>query len=429
MSSPRLEITSTDDDYIDLEAQDEVVTFTPPTLNKATKVLVGLAMLTNAICMAGLNTTSLHSLHYPLPFAITSASISIFTELGLSQTFTVPGIEEIASIIKQGKLPNHADHADEWPIGLPWTTEASSLLIATFCLGVSSYHYGGQVFYWANTLPNADNYNFEHRINTSGWKILSGLCASGVVTNLLFGQGLETYKVLRRRFSGKSPLHYDSFRDIFSLGLGNLLIGIPYAIAVSLMNIQGSIEAQPFTRLSPTLFTTMALTIADASGSYCLNGLFIPQVIHDFLSYLKDPSTLNAKQIMSLLLAVGLSGLHSYTQFQMSLSVLNVLSRNLGLEHYVTTWIGTTFSILYAEGEFITANRTLYNGIHTLTNLLTNLCASNRIKNEEERPLLANHASPSRTGLFATINTQTNSEESILEEENPKQYKCRCTIL
>ncbi|MFZ2315462.1 MAG: hypothetical protein WAW86_07375 [Gammaproteobacteria bacterium] len=397
-------------------------------LNKLSQALVGTTMLVNAVCIAGLNTTSLHSMHYPLPFALTSASISIFTELGLSQKFTVPGIDEIASMVKHKSLPNKEQDQEEWPTDLPYTTEIAALALGLFCTGVSAYHYGGQIYFWARTIPDEQNYRFAQAINPLAWKIFSGFCAGSVVTNLICGQGLETIKAFRRRLSGKLPLTYTSFRDIFSLSVGNLLIGIPYVTAVSLMNIQGSIEAQPFFKLSPSLFTTMALTIADASGNYCLNGLFIPQIIHNVLTQFTHNDAINYKQIISLSIALTLSGLHTYTQYTMAASTLETLSKNLNIYSAATTWIASLLSILYAEGEFITSSQTLYNGAYAMLDWATQRDKKNTPAPEhagENTPLLGKKPSLTQISLFANAAINDDTPEDIAA----KQSKCRCTIL
>lgn len=415
------------DDY-DIESLEPTETTILPTryqLNRYSKIVVGTTMLVNAVCMAGLNTTSLHSMHYPIGFALTSASISIFTELGLSQKFTVPGIDEIAHIIKHKSLPNKNDDPDEWPTDLSYKTEIAALALGLFCTGVSSYHYSNQIYYWARTIPEEQNYHFSHAVNMLAWKVASGLCASCVVINLFCGQGLETIKLFRRRLSSKLPLTYTSFKDIFSLGVGNILIGIPYVTAVSLMNIQGSIEAQPFFKLSPSLFVTMALTAADATGSYSLNGLFIPQIIHQVLAQLPKVCDLNKKQIISLSIALALSGLHTYTQYAMATSVLETLSKNLSIYGEPTRWIGTLLSLLFAEGEFISSSQTLYNGIYALADWATQPASAPEKENiSENTPLLTKRPSLTQIGLFA--HTAINDDPEIIAE---KQSKCRCTIL
>lgn len=437
-SSRQHDMTSTEEETVifpgnphdddDIESLQPIQTTILPTryqLNRYSKIVVGTTMLINAICMAGLNTTSLHSMHYPLGFALTSASISIFTELGLSQKFTVPGIDEIAHIIKHKSLPDK-DDANEWPTDLSYKTEITALALGLFCTGVSSYHYSNQIYYWARTIPEEQNYHFAQAINMLAWKVASGLCASCVVVNLFCGQGLETIKLFRRRLSGKLPLTYTSFKDIFSLGVGNLLIGIPYVTAVSLMNIQGSIEAQPFYKLSPNLFITMALTAADATGSYSLNGLFIPQIIHQVLTHLPKACTLSMKQIISLGIALALSGLHTYTQYAMATSVLETLSKNLNIYGEPTRWIGILLSLLFAEGEFISSSQTLYNGVYAIADWATQRAATPKNASfSEKTPLLTKQPSLTQIGLFARTAINDDDPETIAE----KQSKCRCTIL
>lgn len=305
------------------------------------------ANITNALCQAAQNGTSLYS----LPKVITPVVlISFVTNINLSNTFSIEGADEIMQIINDRKLPY--DQRD-WP-ELSKVREALSVGSMFVITGISAYFIGVQAYYFASLLPK--NYDFEDSIAPYklAWEIGSGAASALVVLNLAVGQGRVTYKNIRKLLSSQKIEYTSTFSRYYSSIVGGFLGGI-YALANGISNFP-SISMHK----TPEVCINAAFIPFDAVGNFCMNGRFGIDSIDQLAGYLSEHCP-DITEVVSFFISAGLSGFFNYWQYIIIKNTLEMNVNNLEINApHMTEPIIAGLSLGYAAEGFIIDTATLY---------------------------------------------------------------------
>lgn len=353
------------------------------------------------------------------PFIVTSSTLNIFTSLGLSELFTVDGMEETVEAILNGERPA------SWPSLTSSKHEIAAGILTALIVGCALFNDASDSYHFNNALP--ETYHFQDAIEPyqAAWKTGSGIVTALVCISMAFGEGQETYRTIRHLLSSQTMTFSSRYGKIIAITIGGT-IAVIAASEDALNNFIST--AQNFELNSTSLLITVgALSACNGITDFCLNGRFGISSMDSAIQSLRQ-TKLPKKMYAAFFLSAAGAGLLAYAQYLLTQSGFQSAADNAQINApHLTDPAITSLAWGEAGNELLVDTATLFPlmlGICTLLESKLNAIYAQvqrcrrQARTEETHPLLAK-----------TKNIESINQDVPEEEKRCPRFKDLCRIL